>query len=85
MPDHKPLWCVLRVVDYNLAFLEFPDIYAPLGTSTWLTHDREEAYLKAREQRGLLCKWSGLPDASTLNHVATLVDHCFYSEATVDA
>lgn len=80
MPDNKPLWCVVRVVDYQLGFLEYPDTYAPLSTSTWVTRDREEAYQTARLQRGLLLRCDGIPDevslASFFRALQTIADMC---------
>jgi hypothetical protein len=80
MPDKRPIWCVVRVVDYQIGFLEFPDTYAPLSTSTWVTRDREEAYQTARAQRGLLLRCDGIPDevsvATFRRALEGIADHC---------
>lgn len=86
MPDHKPLWCVVRLVDYQLAFLELPDCYGPLSLATWFTIDRELAYQTARAQRGLLARWPCVPDASTVDHVQRAIEACnFEPDAAADA
>lgn len=84
MPD-KPLWCVCRVVDYQLAWLEYPDTYAPLSLETWVTRDREEAYQAARVNRGLLCRVDGLPDEVSLRTFSRAVAALSERDAAVDA
>lgn len=59
-------WIVVRFIECRLQTFVQPDSWDDLGMATWTTDNREAAFQKARELRGLLVAADGLPSSKQL-------------------